>query len=101
VDDKEPYPTLIRLEWAFDSQEIINMKMREMIFEVGELKFIVPLDPKEGRMYREPTKGDEIDNLYNMNARFDDYVNPTEDDALSWRSISSCTSDLEAGMENW
>jgi hypothetical protein len=101
VDDNQPYPTLMGLEWAFDNQAIINMKRREMIFEVGELKVIAPLDPKEGRRYIEPTKGDEIDNLYNMTVRMDDYVNPTIDGALSWRSISSCTSDSEAGLENW
>jgi hypothetical protein len=33
------------------------MKKREMIFEVAYLKSIVPLDPMEGRLYVEPTKG--------------------------------------------
>jgi hypothetical protein len=31
----------------------------------------------------------------------DDYVNPTVDGALSWRSISSCASYSEEGMEHW
>jgi hypothetical protein len=30
-----------------------------------------------------------------------DYVNPTTDGVLSWRSISSCVSDLEESLENW
>jgi hypothetical protein len=54
-----------------------------MIFEVGELKFTVPLDLKEGRRYIESSKGDEIDNLYNMTVRIYDYVNPTANDTLS------------------
>ena len=33
VDDSQPYPTLMELEWAFDNQAIINLKRREMIFE--------------------------------------------------------------------
>jgi hypothetical protein len=66
VDDSQPYPTLMGLEWAFDNQEIINLKRREMIFEVGDLKVTMPLDPTEGKRYIEPTKGNEIDNLYNM-----------------------------------
>jgi hypothetical protein len=41
------------LEWAFDNQAIIHMQRREMIFEVGELKFNTSLDPKEGRRYIE------------------------------------------------
>jgi hypothetical protein len=31
----------------------------------------------------------------------EDYVEPTMDGALSWRSFSSCTSDSEVGLENW
>jgi hypothetical protein len=31
----------------------------------------------------------------------DDYVNLTADGALSWRSISSCVSDSEEGLEHW
>jgi hypothetical protein len=31
----------------------------------------------------------------------DDYVNPTTEGVLSWRSISSCASDSEEALENW
>jgi len=93
VDENQPYPVLMGLKWAFDNQAIINLKRREMIFEVGGLKFTAPLDPKEGRRYIEPTQGDEIYHLYNMTTRMDDYVNSNVDDKLSWRRIYSCTSD--------
>jgi hypothetical protein len=36
VDNTFPYPTLLRLDWAFDNQVIINLKMSKMIFELGE-----------------------------------------------------------------
>jgi hypothetical protein len=36
-----------------------------------------------------------------MTAHMEDYVDPTMDGALSWRSISSCASDSEVGLENW
>jgi hypothetical protein len=36
-----------------------------------------------------------------MIAQMDDYVNPTIDGALSWRSIISCASDSEEGLEHW
>jgi hypothetical protein len=49
VDDSVPYPTLMGLEWVFDNQVIINLKKREMIFEVGDLKVTAPLDPSEGK----------------------------------------------------
>jgi hypothetical protein len=79
---------------------IINLKRREIIFEVGDLKVTAPLDPTEGKRYIEPARGNKIDDLYNMTTRMDDYVNPTLDGALSWRSISSCASDLEEGLEH-
>jgi hypothetical protein len=40
-----------------------------MIFEVVDLKFTTPLNPREGKRYIEPTRGNEIDNLYNMTMR--------------------------------
>jgi hypothetical protein len=30
-----------------------------------------------------------------------DYVNPTTERIISWRSINSCTSDSEESLENW
>jgi hypothetical protein len=80
---------------------IINLKRREMIFEVGDLKVTAPLDPIEGMRYIEPTRGSNIDNLYNMTTWLDDYVNPTTDGVLIWRSINSCASYLEEGLEHW
>jgi hypothetical protein len=32
------------LEWAFENQPIINLKRREIIFEVGDLKVTTLLD---------------------------------------------------------
>jgi hypothetical protein len=36
VDDIQPYPTSMGLEWVFDNHEIINLKKREKIFESGD-----------------------------------------------------------------
>jgi hypothetical protein len=91
VDDSHPYPKIMGLEWAFDNQSIINMKRKEMIFEIRNLKVTAPLDPIEGKRYIELERGDEIDN-FNMIAHMDDYVNPIVDGALSWRSIILCVS---------
>jgi hypothetical protein len=84
VYEIKPYPTFLGLDWAFDNQTIIDLKKREMVFGVGDLKVTMPLDPTEGRRYVEPTKWKELDNLYNMAANMDDYVNTTTDGALSW-----------------
>jgi hypothetical protein len=103
VDGTTPYPTLLGLDWVFENQAIINLKMRKMTFESGEYRVIAPLDPSEGERFVEPTCLDleEINQLYRTTAREEDYVNPTADGVLSWRSIMSCTSDSDTGLENW
>jgi hypothetical protein len=45
VDCTPPYPTFLSLDWAFDNQAIINLKTRKMTFDLGEYRFIAPLDP--------------------------------------------------------
>jgi hypothetical protein len=105
VDNTSPYPTLLGLDWAFDNQSIINLKTRKMIFESGEYRFIAPLDPSEGGRYVEPTMDniltEDVNQLYRTTMREEYYINPTADGMLSWRSISSCASDSDIGLENW
>jgi len=47
MDNCQPYPYLVGLDWAFENQVIINLKKRDLIFEGGGLKVIAPLDPIE------------------------------------------------------
>jgi hypothetical protein len=94
MDEIQPCPTFMGLEWDFYNQMIINLKRREMIFEFGYLKVTTTLDPIEEKRYIEPVRGNDIDKLYNMTTWMDDYVNPTADGFLIWRSINSCASYL-------
>jgi hypothetical protein len=48
LDGIKHYPTFLGLDWDFDNHTIIDLKKRKMIFEVANLRFIVPLDPTEG-----------------------------------------------------
>ena len=43
----------------------------------------------------------EVDEIYKMMIMKDDYIDPTTDSTLSWCYASSCTSDLDQGIENW
>jgi hypothetical protein len=103
VDDTTPYPTLLGLDWAFDKHAIINLKTQKMTFESGEYRVIAPLDPSEGERFIEPTCLDleEINHLYRTTAQDEDYVSPTADGVLSWRSITSCASNSYTSLENW
>jgi hypothetical protein len=42
-----------------------------------------------------------LDNIYKLTTRQQDYINPTVDGNLSWRSDSACSSDSEEALENW
>jgi hypothetical protein len=66
VDGTTPYLALLGLDWAFDNQAIINLKTRKMKFELGDYRFIAPLDPSKGERFVEPTCLDleEIIQLY-------------------------------------
>jgi hypothetical protein len=52
VDGSTPYPTLLGLDWEFDNQTIIDLKKRQMVFKVEDLKVIAPLDPMKEKVCR-------------------------------------------------
>jgi hypothetical protein len=101
VDDTTPYPALLGLDWAFANQTIINLKTRKMTFDLEDYSVIAPLDPSKRERFVEPTCLDleEIDQFYRTNVRDADYINPTADEVLSWRSITSCTTDSDTGLK--
>jgi hypothetical protein len=55
VDDTTPYPTFLSLDWVFDNQAIINLKMHKMTFKSDEYRVIAPLESSEGEKFEEPT----------------------------------------------
>ena len=59
------------------------------------------MDPHEGCRYIEPVK-DEVgrgwDHAYNISK---DYMHPTVDGELGWRSASFASSDSDDALENW
>ena len=48
VEDADPYPALLGLEWDIDVGGVINLKKCSMVFENNGTRIIVPLDPAEG-----------------------------------------------------
>ena len=63
------------------------------------------IDPLEGHRYVEPMhsegQGDYLNHIYNITSTRYNYINPTTDGKLSWKSVSSCTSDSGEELENW
>ena len=105
IDDSRSYPMLLGFEWAFDNLIVINLKKKKMTLEGHNICIIAPLDPLMGPCYAEPIRVEEetreIDYFYKMTATLDDYINPIVDGTISWCCASSCTSNLEEGLENW
>ena len=63
IDDSNPYPALLGIEWALDNDAVINLKKRQMTFEGKGLRVIVPLDPSQGERYIEPVRDEYQDVL--------------------------------------
>ena len=65
VDDTNPYPALLGIDWAIDNQTIINFKKRILSFEYEEMRVVSPIDPLEGQRYIKPVytegQGDYLD----------------------------------------
>ena len=58
VDDMNPYPTLLAIDWAIENQTIINFKKRILSFEDEEMRVVSPFDPFEGQRYIEAVYND-------------------------------------------
>ena len=105
IDDSNPFHELLGINWAFDNLTVINLNKKHMTFEGHNIRVIAPLDPLMGPRYTKPIwaeeEAKEIDDFYKMTTTKDDYINPTADGTLSWCYASSCTSKLEASLENW
>ena len=42
IDDSNPYPSLLGIEWAMENAAVINLKKRQMTFEGNGLCIIIP-----------------------------------------------------------
>jgi hypothetical protein len=75
-----------------------------MTLEGDGLRVITHLDPDEGPKYTKPIREEdhtyELENIYKLTSIQHDYINPTIDGNLSWRSDSACSSDSEESLEN-
>ena len=104
VDDTNPYPKLLGIDWAIDSQTIINFKKRILSFEDNEMRVVSPIDPLEGQRYVDPVyndeQGDYLYQIYNVTSMQENYINPTADGNLGWKSASSYTSNSGEALDN-
>jgi len=56
MDEKDPYPALLGIDWVFYNSTIINLKRDTMTFEADGTRLVRPLDPYKGTWYTEPSE---------------------------------------------
>lgn len=77
-----------------------------MDFEFGGVKLALPLDPYQRSRYNKPVKEalelDVLEKLYHLTVgKCFDYINPTTNGFVSWRSIQSVDRDSKASFNEW
>jgi len=104
VDNSNPYPTLLGVDWEFYMNVVINLKKCSMTFEKKELRVIVPLDPTEGARYTELVCDDEEDHdieyIYKMIMRDEYWINPIVDGKIMWEKDNSYNLDSDEELEH-
>ena len=104
VNDNNPYPALLGIDWDIEMNGVINLKKWIMSFERKSLRVVVPLDPAEGPCYTESVcdyeSDNDLDQIYKITAQDQDSVNLTTDEWITWDRESSYTSDSDEELGN-
>ena len=51
IDDTNPFPALLGMDWDFYNLAFIKLKKKQMTFEYHNIQIITPLDPTKGPLY--------------------------------------------------
>ena len=74
VDEINPYPPLLGINWATDMNGVMNLKRKKMMFEKKSLQVIVLVDPAKGERYTKPVRDedsdDELDCIYQITMQY-------------------------------
>ena len=85
----DPYPALLGLGWAMDMGGIFNLRKCSIVLEVEGIWVVIPLDPAEGERYTEPARvGEELDHIYKLTAKDQEWVKSTVEGMLCWEKES-------------
>jgi hypothetical protein len=106
MGDKDPYPSLLSIDWDFENYAMIDLKKHTMMFEADGIKVVQPLDSYVGPRYTElmnkHMEGEDLDQLYTVIAGMREYyINPNAEGSVIWRSIQSTDEYSELTFESW
>ena len=72
MGDRDPYPKLLGIDWAYENYTVIDIKKELEILEVDRLRVIQPLDPYLGPRFTELVDDKDesggLDQLYTVTA---------------------------------
>lgn len=71
VNERNPYPMLLVIDWDIDMRGVINLKKHTMSLERKTLHVVVQLDLGEGLCYIKPIRDyeesdDDLDQIYKI-----------------------------------
>ena len=87
MGDKDPYPALLGIDWAYENYAVIDLKKYTMTFEAKGIEAVQPFDPYVGPRYIKPIdnnmEGEDLAQLYTITTRTrNDYKNPIADGSV-------------------
>jgi hypothetical protein len=56
--EKDPYPALLGIDWAYENYVVIDIKREIMTFKANGMKVTQPLYPYQGPRYTNPSRGE-------------------------------------------
>jgi hypothetical protein len=106
MGDKEPYLALLGIDWEYENYVVIDLKRDTVTFDANGIKVVQSLDLYLGLRYTKLVDNNIeskfLDQLYTIRTMMRlDYINPTIDGYVSWRSIQSVDEDLELDFDSW
>jgi hypothetical protein len=103
MDESDPYPALLEIDWAFDNNAVLNLKKCHMSFEFDTVRVVAPIYPYEGdhcnELVNEDAQSLRVENIYKVMGCKEDYINPTANKELSWRSVKSYDTDSKDALD--
>ena len=94
------------MDWAIDKNGVLNLNKWMMSFERKSLRVVVPFEHSKRPCYTKlvsdyEERNDDLDQIYKITMRDEDWVNLTADGCIAWDRESSYTSDSNEELEHW
>lgn len=97
MDEKNPYPPTLTIDWAIDMKWIINLKSRRMKFKKKSLHVVVLLDPVQRERYTKPVHDEgsdcKLDFFYQITTQLSNQMQSLNNRKPSWECDSIYTMD--------